>query len=204
MNQYNIGIIEDDLEVQHQIEKLLNSVGLKTESYISAEKFLQPGNKNKFHCLVVDMRLPGISGLALQQKLTEKKISTPCVFLSGHSNIRISVKALKMGASDFLTKPFDHQELLDSIFETIEKHQQNQNKAKKYNDYKKKLQLLTSQEKKILSLIAQGEKSKSIAHYLNISKNTADVHRNNIMQKMQTKSIGKIIADYVKFQENNQ
>ncbi len=196
--QTHLAIIEDNDSFAQVLKNLLNSVQLPSTHYPTAEAFLADLS-HTMSCIICDIRLPGMSGLQLQQHLKAKKNTTPIVFISGHADVRMAVKAIQDGAKDFLTKPINNQELLDTLFSTIKAGHNQKEKQHRQADFKKQLDSLTERELAILKLIAEGQSSKTIADQLTISKNTVEVHRANLMQKMAVNSSSQLVAQAVAF-----
>jgi FixJ family two-component response regulator len=192
----NIALIEDNVDCALALQSLFSSVKIKSTIFSSAEEFLEKNDELSINCIVADIRLPGMSGLQLQRELIEKKSKIPFIVISGHANISLSVQAMKDGAKDFFTKPIKNQDLLDCIFTAVQGDEKDK-MAKQKTLFDSRLALLTAREKEVLLLIAQGLPSKTIAAELSVSKNTVDVHRVNILRKMQTKTVGQLIAQAV-------
>ena len=194
----HLAIIEDNLSFADVLSSLLDSVQLKSTHYLTAEAFLEDTH-TEIHCIICDIRLPGMSGLQLFQQLKAQPINTPIIFVSGHADVRMAVKAIQDGAKDFLTKPINNQELLDSVFSILKADQSNKKRQALTDDFRKQIHTLTRRELDILQLIADGQSSKLIADELSISKNTVEVHRANLMQKMQVNSSSQLVAQAVAF-----
>ncbi|HAG62207.1 MAG TPA: DNA-binding response regulator [Coxiellaceae bacterium] len=171
---------------------------LKSTHYTTAEAFLND-TPQKITCIICDIRLPGMSGLQLQQQLKANNMNTPLVFVSGHADVRMAVKSIQDGAKDFLTKPINNQELLDTVFSILKTEHNQKHKQTLQANFKKQIDSLTSRELSILKLIAKGQSSKTIADELSISKNTVEVHRANLMQKMGVNSSSQLVAQAVAF-----
>lgn len=186
-------VIDDDHSIQKSLSRLIRSVGYNVEVFASANEFLHRKHYEDPCCLVLDVRMPGLSGLDLQEELKKKEISIPIIFITGHGNIPMSVKAMKSGAVDFLPKPFDDQELIDAIYHAIEKA----NKIKKEHDYVVKIQRLidhlTPREFEVLRFVITGMLNKQIAIKLGVSEKTVKVHRGRIMEKMQVGSVAELV-----------
>ena len=185
-------IVDDDQAICHSISQLLQTVDISHQSFPSAEDF-QANYNNQIGCLVLDIRLHGMSGLMLQKKLIQEKSKLPVIFLTGHGNINMAVKAMKEGAFDFITKPFHNQELLDKIHLAMNQHRTLNNKTHEREKLQKKINSLTPREKQLLDAICEGKQTKQIADQMNISINTAQIHRANLMKKMDAKNLGTLI-----------
>ena len=194
----HLAIIEDNHSFATVLSNLFDSVQLKSTHYTTAEAFLND-NTREISCIICDIRLPGMSGLQLQQQLNANNISTPLIFVSGHADVRMAVKSIQDGAKDFLTKPINNQELLDTVFSILKAEDNQKHKQVLQANFKKQIDSLTSRELSILKLIAKGRSSKTIAEELTISKNTVEVHRANLMQKMGVNSSSQLVAQAVAF-----
>jgi FixJ family two-component response regulator len=181
-------IVDDDEDMRLSMQRLLKTVGLRAELFATAQDFLQRNITDGPCCLVLDVRLPGLGGLEVQQKLCEAGINIPIIFISAHGDIPMTVKAMKSGAFEFLTKPFRHQELLDAIQQALQRDQQlrrQRNEMAELNDRHKRL---TARERKVMELVVSGMQTKQIASILGTSEITAAVHRGRVMHKMQAGS----------------
>ncbi len=184
-------VVDDDTAVRGAIGALLKSVGLKAETYASADEFLHAYDPEKPGCLVLDIRMPGTSGLTLQQMLTERGINIPIIFITGHGDVASSVRAMKAHAFDFIQKPFRPQELLDSICGAIERDVQAHQDRKEAAAISARMASLTPREHEVLHMLVDGKSSKLTALELNISQKTVDTHRANLMEKMRA---GNMVA----------
>lgn len=193
-----IVLVEDGLDFSSALLDLFNSVSLGVLHYVSVEALMKDDPQD-IACIVSDIRLPGMSGLQLQKALLDAGSKVPFIVISGHADIDMSVWAMKMGAHDFFTKPLRNQALLDSIFDAVKSEQAAAYHHAELADYTDLLQQLTERELEVLRLIAKGLSSKGIAGQLDICKNTLDVHRANLMKKMQANSLGDLVAKAVHF-----
>lgn len=184
-------VVDDDTAVRGAIGALLKSVRLKAETYASADEFLHAYDPEKPGCLVLDIRMPGTSGLTLQQMLTERGINIPIIFITGHGDVASSVRAMKAHAFDFIQKPFRPQELLDSICDAIERDGRARQDQTEAAAISARIASLTPREHEVLHMLADGSSSKLIALELNISQKTVDTHRANLMEKMRA---GNMVA----------
>jgi len=182
-------IVDDDISLRDSLEDLLRSVGLGVRTFGSAQEFLQSQRPDAPGCLVLDVRLPGQSGLEFQRTLAAAGIHIPIIFISGHGDIPMTVRAMKSGAIEFLTKPLHEQELLDAIQTGIENDRAQRQEAKAAATLQKRLDSLTPREREILMLILAGQLNKQIAAQLSLSEATVKVHRSQIMHKMQARSL---------------
>ena len=186
-------IIDDDPSVRRSLERLLKSVGLVAESFASATEFLQRGHWEESGCLVLDVRMPEISGLDLQEKLAKAGICLPIIFISGHGTVPMSVRAMKAGAMDFLMKPFDEQDLLDAIHRALERSRQEKADREELSTIQERALSLTPREREVFSLVVSGLLNKQIADQLNTSEKTIKVHRAAIMAKMNALTFADLV-----------
>lgn len=186
-------IIDDDLEVRTALAELLYSVGLEAEAFASSRDWLESGLTDRPGCLILDVRMPGSSGLDLQHHLGRTGDAKPIIFLSGHGDIPMTVQAMKAGAVDFLTKPVRDQTLLDAVAIAIERDRGQRAAAQGVRRHLDLLGVLTPREREVLREVAAGRLNKQIAFDLGISQITVKLHRSNVMRKMQARSLGDLI-----------
>jgi FixJ family two-component response regulator len=186
-------VIDDDASVREALGDLFQSVGLRVEVFASTQEFLKNRRPEGPGCLVLDVRLPGKSGLDFQQELNAANISLPIVFLTGHGDIPMSVRAMKAGAVEFLTKPFREQDLLDAVQAALEQDRVNRAEEKLIATLRQRFALLTPREQAILTLVVAGRRNKQIAFEIGTSEVTVKVHRTNLMRKMQALSLADLI-----------
>jgi RNA polymerase sigma factor (sigma-70 family) len=186
-------IIDDDASVRKSLERLVRSVGLRGEPFASAPEFLQRAATDGPSCLVLDVRMPGVSGLALQETLAAAGHHIPIVFISGHGDIPMSVRAMKAGAVDFLPKPVNDQDLLEAIQEAIARDRQARQERAALQDIQRRVARLTPREHDVLALVVAGMLNKQIAAALGTSEKTVKVHRARVMQKMQVSSVPQLV-----------
>jgi FixJ family two-component response regulator len=186
-------IVDDDASVRKSLERLVRSVGLRGETFASAPEFLQRAAADGPSCLVLDVRMPEVSGLALQERLAAAGHRIPIIFITGHGDITMSVRAMKAGAVDFLPKPFNDQDLLETIQEAIARDQQAREEWAVLQDIQRRVALLTLRERDVLALVAAGLLNKQIAAELGMSEKTVKVHRAQVMQKMQVSSVAQLV-----------
>jgi FixJ family two-component response regulator len=182
-------VIDDDASVRAAVADLLRSVCLEVETFASTREFLQGEIPDSPGCIVLDVRLPDESGLEFQKTLLKSKIHIPIIFITAHDDVRTSVRAMKSGAIEFLTKPLHEQELLDAVQIAIEHDRVRRQEAKVVTDLRLRFRSLTSREQEVLSLVVAGHPNKEIAGQLELSEMTVKVHRSQIMRKMQAKSV---------------
>ncbi len=192
-----IFIIDDDPSIGESTEMLLRSVGFHVKTFVSAQDFLKADLREGLGCLILDVRMPGMSGLELQEKLVSAKTPLPIIFITGHGTIPMSVRAMKAGAVDFLPKPFDEQELLDAINRAISQQRERQVKKDEIDTLHRSLKTLTSREYEVFSLLVTGMANKEVAYELGTSERTVKAHRAKIMKKMHAGSS----ADLIRFSE---
>jgi len=186
-------VVDDDISVREAVRNLLRSVGLEVEAFGTAQQFLSAKRGDAPGCLVLDVRLPGISGLDLQRQLVEADIQVPIIFITGHGDIQMSVRAMKAGAVEFLTKPFRDQDLLDAVQQAIERDREGRRQRAEAVEIRRRYESLTSREQEILILVVQGLANKQIGDELNITEPTVKLHRGHVMQKMEADSLADLI-----------
>jgi FixJ family two-component response regulator len=182
-------VIDDDVAMRETLSSLFRSMGLRVELFRSAHEFGQIKMPDVASCLVLDIRLPGVSGLDFQAELAEADIRIPIIFMTGHGDIPMSVKAMKAGAIDFLTKPFRDQDILDAVIRAIERDQKRRDSEKAVSELRILFDSLTSREREVMTLVAAGLMNKQIAAKLGITEITVKVHRGHMMRKMKARSL---------------
>jgi len=190
----NIFVVDDDPSIRKALGRLLRSTGYHVETFVSAEEFLQtasdcPGPA----CLILDVKMPGLNGLDLQDQLKQMDYVMPIVFITGHGDIPMSVKAVKTGAIDFLTKPFDEEDLLRAVQEALKKDMVNRNVMNERQSILQRVQSLTPREYEILTYVITGLLNKQIAYDLDISEKTVKVHRGRVMEKLGVDSVAELV-----------
>jgi two-component system response regulator FixJ len=196
-------IVDDDDEVRESLADLVDSVGLVAQTFANAPSFLSKHCADDVGCLLLDIRMPGMSGLDLQQILDEQNSTLPVIFISGHGDVPMAVEAMRRGAVDFIEKPYRDQELLDRINGAIETGQKRQNDRVEIDKIKEHFETLTPREREVMGLIVQGQANKVIAIDLGLSQRTVEVHRARVMEKMQVRSLAQLVRAHGRLEPRN-
>ena len=186
-------VVDDDASMRDAISRLLNAVGLTVQTFASAREFLAGRLPDVPGCVVLDVRLPGLSGLDLQREMVERGIHIPVIFITGHGDIPMSVQAMKAGAVEFLTKPFRDQDLLDAVRSGIQLDRQGRKERAELAELRDGLRQLTPREREVMSLVVAGLLNKQIALRLDASEKTIKIHRGHVMQKMRADSLADLV-----------
>jgi FixJ family two-component response regulator len=186
-------IIDDDVSIQEMLSSLFRSIGLHAQVFGSAVDLLRGKLPNVPSCLVLDIRLPGLSGLDLQEELAKANIRIPIVFMTGHGDIPMTVKAMKAGAVDFLTKPFRDQDLLDAVTKALDHDQKRRRQEDDIADLRIRFESLTPRERQVMSFVTAGLMNKQTAAEVGLSEITVKIHRGNVMKKMGAKSLADLV-----------
>lgn len=200
MTEPTVFIVDDDQAVARSLRWLIETVGLKVSTFASAQAFLDGYDASKHGCLVLDVRMPGMSGLELQERLVAQRIHVPIIFITGHGDVQMAVRAVQAGAFDFVEKPFNDQDLLDRIQKAIVFDAKQRGKDLQQAQLRALFASLTPREREVLDLVVEGKSNKAIANSFGLSAKTVEVHRAKMMEKMQARSV----ADLVKMAMQNQ
>ena len=192
-DQAAVFVVDDDESMRRSLATLLRSVGLEARVFSSPQEFMEAKRPEAPGCLVLDVRLPGMSGLAFQEQLAKQGIALPIIFITGHGDVPMTVRAMKAGAVEFLTKPFDDQVLLDAIHGAIERDRVRRRHAAQLAEVQARYRALTEREREIFKLVSAGRPNKQIAAELGLSVVTVKVHRGQVMRKMLAKSVADLV-----------
>ena len=195
-------LVDDDEAVLDSLSMLMRSVGLESAAFASAQDFLDAYDPERSGCLVLDIRMPGMSGMELQDKLVDQHAMLPIIFITGHGDIPMAVEAMQKGAVDFITKPFRDQDLLDRINQALEQDNESRSALMEKHEVVQRLDSLTPREKEVLNLVVEGKANKVIAGELGVSQRTVEIHRARVMEKMQARSLAQLVRMVMIVDEN--
>ena len=186
-------LVDDDDAVRDALGMLFKSIGLKHEAYASALDFLQRYDGGRHSCLVADIRMPGLSGLELQQRLNEQRAEVPIIFITGHGDVPMAVTAMKSGAADFIQKPFRDQDLIDRINKALARDRERRKARAEEAEIRGRIALLTPREKEVMQRVVRGQANKVIAMDLGVSQRTVELHRARVMKKLRMRSVAELV-----------
>ena len=186
-------IVDDDPAIRFAMEALMESVNLEHEIFASADEFLDKLSEQRPGCLVLDIRMPGLGGLELQEELIRRGNTLPIIFITGHGDVPMAVEAMQKGAVDFIQKPFRDQELLDRIREALATDQHRREEQQHHEEVAHRLEKLTNREREVFDLVVTGKPNKVIAYELGVSQRTVEIHRARVMEKMQARSLADLV-----------
>jgi two-component system response regulator FixJ len=186
-------VVDDDEAIRDSLSMLLESVGLPHQLYSTAMSFLENPDNQQAGCLVLDIRMPGMSGLELQAELLRRKVTLPIIFITGHGDIAMAVKAMRLGALDFITKPYHEQELLDRIHEALTCDASKRKRLYDHDQLSVRIESLSKRERQVFERVAVGQANKVIAYDLNVSERTVEVHRSEVMKKMGARTLAMLV-----------
>jgi len=193
-----IFVVDDDAAVRHSTEMLIRSMGLRAESFSSAAEFLEDFDPQQPGCVILDIRMPGMSGLELQGHLRERDAAIPVIFVTGHGDVPMAVKAMKAGAVDFIQKPFRDQELIDRVHAALDQDKEQRRQDADRAKIEARIEALTTRETEVMGLVVDGKPNKEIAFDLGLSPRTVEIHRARVMNKMKAASLPDLVRKVLK------
>jgi len=195
-----IFLVDDDEAVRDSLGLLMKSVSLTSQSFASADEFLAQYDPENPGCLILDIRMPGMSGIELQEKLIEMRAILPIIFITGHGDIPMAVEAMQRGAVDFIPKPFRDHELLDRVNKALKIDEENRSSMLEQEEIEERIGSLTPREKQVMELVVQGKANKVIAGDLDVSQRTVEIHRSRVMEKMKARSLAQLVRMTLQFE----
>ena len=196
-------VVDDDQAMRNSLKWLIESVGVAVESFASADEFLAQHQPGRTGCLVLDVRMPGMSGLELLEHLAQRDMHIPAVVITGHGDVRMAVRAMKSGAIDFIEKPFNDEALLDAIRRAIAYEEQQRNSLSEHLQVQERMSHLTPREYEVMTMVTDGRSNKEIANSLGVSAKTIEAHRARVMEKMQAGSLAELVRMVLSVQSND-
>lgn len=193
LSKSTVFVVDDDQAMRNSLKWLIESVGVQVESFASADDFLAQYQPGRAGCLVLDVRMPGMSGLELQEHLMRQNIHIPAVIITGHGDVPMAVRAMKAGAVDFIEKPFNDEALLDAIRRAIAYEEQQRSQQSEHLQIQQRLAHLTPREHEVMEMVTEGKSNKEIANALGVSAKTIEAHRARVMEKMQAGSLAELV-----------
>ncbi len=191
--QPTVFIVDDDPAIRFAMQALMDSVNVEHEIFASGDEFLENVDEHRAGCLVLDIRMPGLGGLELQEELLKRGSTLPIIFITGHGDVPMAVEAMQKGAVDFIQKPFRDQDLLDRIREALKTDQERREEQQKHTEVAQRLARLTNREREVFDLVVTGKPNKVIAYELGVSQRTVEIHRARVMEKMQARSLADLV-----------
>lgn len=192
-DEQTVFIVDDDPAIRFAMQALMDSVDLNHEIFASGDDFLEQVGTDRCGCLVLDIRMPGLGGLELQEELIRRGNSLPIIFITGHGDVPMAVEAMQKGALDFIQKPFRDQDLLDRIREALKADQRRRHEAQVHEEVENRIDKLTNREREVFDLVVTGKPNKVIAYELGVSQRTVEIHRARVMEKMQARSLADLV-----------
>jgi RNA polymerase sigma factor (sigma-70 family) len=186
-------IVDDDPAIRFAMQALMDSVNINHEIFSSGDEFLESVGDHRAGCLVLDIRMPGLGGLELQEELIKRKSTLPIIFITGHGDVPMAVDAMQKGAVDFIQKPFRDQDLLDRIREALKTDAERREEQQRHTEVAERLDRLTNREREVFDLVVTGKPNKVIAYELGVSQRTVEIHRARVMEKMQARSLADLV-----------
>lgn len=190
-------VVDDDPAIRYAMQALMESVNLRHEIFSSADEFLKNESKHRAGCLVLDIRMPGLGGLELQEELIERGSTLPIIFITGHGDVPMAVEAMQKGAVDFIQKPFRDQELLDRVRDALMTDKEQRAELERHAEVEQRLEKLTKREREVFDLVVTGKPNKVIAYELGVSQRTVEIHRARVMDKMQARSLADLVRMHI-------